>query len=662
MLALFSLGSGTAALANEALLKLPFEALLDIEIGSASRKLEQVHTVAAAVFVISRDDIARSGARSLPEALRLAPGVEVARIANNRWAVSIRGFNGRFANKLLVLKDGRSVYSPLFSGVMWEAEDAVLEDIERIEVIRGPSAAMWGSNAVNGVINIISRPARATLGTKVTASTATDEPAALTVRHGFKLGGGDVRLSFKGFDLSPATSANGTPGNDGWQSGRVGLRGEWAGDGGSHWTLVGEAHRTRADDRLDYTRYGSVPALLDIGQTYTGSHWMLRHEQPTDDGGQIEGSLSAEASRVDLQSLLREERHTLAADIQRRKPLGRHELLWGASYRYSHDRLDLPNPLVLGSGSFDRQHRDWRNVSFFIHGGYELAPALWRLSGGLRLDHDSWSGLQGQPDVRLAWTPTADTTAWGSLARATRTPSRLELDVPFTVSKSPASPAGGSAISTVRLPPPPGTLKAERVTALEFGIRQRVGPQMSFDLSAFVSGYADLVSLVTLGPQVVSPKDVNLLLTNQNKARARTHGFEAAMQWWASPTWRVQAHYSRLDLSSPRLSDPAAAMEQDLRAGRVPRHRASLRSSWTLQGGDQVDLWLRHTSRLSNPAVPAFTALDLRYAWRAGPHFELALLGQNLLGGRHAEFVSDNLPVVQSEFGRSVMLKGTWRF
>ena len=215
------------ALAGGILLDLPLEDLLKVEITSASRKSQHVQDVAAAVFVITREDIERSGARTIPEALRLAPGLEVARIGNNRWAVSIRGFNGRFANKLLVLKDGRSVYSPLFSGVMWEDEDTILGDVERIEVIRGPSAAMWGSNAVNGVINIISRSAASAPGTKLSISSASDEPGSITLRQdGIKIGDGHLRLSAKAFELNPAHTSSGAEGNDGWRATRLGLRGD----------------------------------------------------------------------------------------------------------------------------------------------------------------------------------------------------------------------------------------------------------------------------------------------------------------------------------------------------------------------------------------------------------------------------------------------------
>ncbi len=258
----------------------------------------------------SRDDMARSGASSIPEALRLAPGVEVARMSNNRWAVSIRGFNGRFANKLLVLKDGRSVHSPLFFGVVWEAEDVLLDDIDRIEVIRGPGAAMWGSN----------------------------ESGLVSVRRGFRLVGRDIRLSFKGFDRAPGKSPDATQGHDRWQAGRIRLRGDWQ-----------------------------------------------------------------------------------AGEFQRRLPLGRHELTWGASHRYSHDHLEVTSPTIFGASAFNRPHRDWR-----------------------------LSGLQAQPDVRLAWTPDPAATVWSSLSRATRTPSRPELDVPFKFSETPAIPPYVPAISSTR--------------------------------------------------------------------------------------------------------------------------------------------------------------------------------------------------------------------
>ena len=650
------------ALASDNFLYLPLEDLLKIEISSASRKVQQVQDVAAAVFVISRDDIARSGARSIPELLRMAPGVEVARIANNRWAVSIRGFNGRFANKLLVLKDGRSIYSPLFSGVMWEAEDAVLEDIERIEVIRGPSAAMWGSNAVSGVINIISRHPVDTLGTEISVATASDEPGAATLRHGFKLGNGDFQLSAKGFDLSPGKAVNGVDGNDSWRATRIGLRGEWPSSQGGRWLLAGEVFNSRADDRLDFTRYGSVSPLLDVNQTNRGSNISLRREESPMDGGRNLWQLTAETSDVSVETLIREERQTVGAEYQRNLSLGRHDYLWGASYRFSQDRITLASSSVLTDALFVRQQRNWNYVSVFAHDDYALIPEQLHLSGGIRLDHDNWSGPQTQADIRLAWTPDAASTWWTSLARAARTPSRLELDVPFTLAESAAVPPYVPAIKTIRLPIVDGALQAEIIHSLEAGFRQRVNEKLSIDITGFVSDYSGLVSLAIQAPMPVSPALVIIPVVGNNDASARTHGFEIAADWQVSPTWRIQPNYSRLYLRSPRLSDPLASASQDLWEGRVPRHRASLRSSWTLGEGRQFDLWLKYTSSLGNPQVPAYTALDLRYAFRIGKQVEVAIVGQNLLDQRHLEFVADYVPAQQIEIGRSLQIKGTWRF
>ncbi len=650
--------------AQERLLGLPLEDLLQIEISSASRKVQSVQEVAAAVFVISREEIARSGARSIPEALRLAPGVEVARIGNNSWAVSIRGFNGRFANKLLVLKDGRNVYSSLYSGVLWEAEDALLSDIERIEVIRGPGAAMWGANAVNGVINIISRHTADTLGTEVSVATASDEPGAVSLRHGFALGEGHWRLSAKGFDQSAARSLHGEPGNDGWKAGRLGLRGDWPADPGGRWMLVGEVYQSRAGNRLEVpgASAGAVAALTDITQTNDGGNLSLRREQSTADGGQWDWQLSAEHSDLNLQTLIREDRDTVSAEFQRRQPLGAHEVLWGASYRYSRDHIELPPQALPAGTTFEQDRRVSRTSSVFVHGDFELVPERLLLSGGLRLGHDNWSGRHVQPDVRLAWTPDVSTTWWTSLARAVRTPSRLELDGVYGLGETAARPPFVPAVRVIRQPPAAGTLKAEVVTALEAGFRQRVNAQVSLDIAAFVSDYSDLVSTVTQPLQLVSPSLAILPLSSNNAARARTHGFELAADWLVSSRWRLQPNYTRLYLRSPRLDDPAASLMQDQLEGRVPRHRASLRSSWTLDDGAQLDLWLKYTSRLSNPAVPAYSVLDLRYARRIGRYAELALVGQNLLSHRHTEFVSDYLPMQQTAMGRSLQIKGTWQF
>jgi len=385
----------------------------------------------------------------------------------------------------------------------------------------------------------------------------------------------------------------------------------------------------------------------------------LHREQPMADGGQLDWQVSAETSILYAESLIREERTTVASDFQRRLPLGRHDLIVGASYRLSKDNLES-----LGMVTLDRAQRDWRIGSVFANDEYVLVPDQLSLSGGVRVDHDNWSGTQVQPNVRLAWTPNRDTTWWTSLARAARTPSRGELDVTIPLTQIPANPPQAPFPTQIlRVPPPEGTLKAEKVTTFELGYRQRVNTQLSLDLVAFVSNYSQLTSPQTQAPGFDPSLGLVILpVSDTNNTRAHTHGFEIAADWQVNPDWRIQPTYSLLYISAPALLDPFANGQQDQLMGRVPRHRASLRSSWNLQNGNNLDLWLKYTSRLANPVVAGYTVLDLRYAFHLGKGTEIAIIGQNLLDRRHPEFVSDYLPIQQTEIGRSLMVKGTWRF
>jgi len=269
--------------------------------------------------VISREDIERSGATSIPEALRMAPGVDVARLANNRWAVSIRGFNNRFGNKLLVLMDGRSIYSPIFSGVLWENEDTLLEDIDRIEVIRGPGAAMWGANAVNGVINIITRRPRDTQGNLLVAGAGSEERAFASFRHGGQAGDGHYRVWGKAFDRDEAVSGDARSGNDYWRSGRVGFRGDWSVASGQRVMLSGQAYSNDTGDRWqipDITARQGV-RLTDMKQTGKGAHLLGRSEWTLNDGSEAALQAYVDYSEIEVPGAFKEERTTIDMDFQR---------------------------------------------------------------------------------------------------------------------------------------------------------------------------------------------------------------------------------------------------------------------------------------------------------------------------------------------------------
>ncbi len=646
---------------------LSLEELLQTDVQTASRKAQRLQDVAAAVFVISREDIERSGATSIPEALRLAPGVEVARIANNKWAVSARGFNGRFANKLLVLMDGRSIYSPLFSGVLWEMEDTLLEDIDRIEVIRGPGAALWGANAVNGVINIITRKASATHGTLVVAGAGSDERGFMSLRHGLPVGGGDLRLWIKGFSRDHSVAPDGQAGNDTWSASRIGFRGDWNLDDGRRLTLSGEAYGGKSGDRWNLPSLTSPTGMVAtaVTQKGRGSHLLARHEWLWSNGS--EAALQAYADRYDLNEVgaVREVRRTIDIDFQHRPRLGNaHDIVWGIDYRESRGRV--------GSGDFIAilpEQRTWRMGSVFLQDEITLRPDRLRLILGARLEHNNFTGFEPQPNLRLLWTPSPQLTLWGAASRAARTPSRAELDAVVNLSVIPAT-SRTPAVLLRNVPQDDHLLEDERVRAFELGWRQQVDPMLSFDVALFHNLY-DRLRTATMGATSFEPLPVPHIvqaIMPVNDVLASTRGVEVSLDWHPAKGWRVQPTYTYIHIRAGQNSqDPLVLGTLAEYNNSAPRHQLSLRASMALGGTAQLDAWLRRVGRLPSAdprtdAVPAYTALDLRYAWCPWPALELSVVGQNLLHRRHTEAVPELLPSQVLQVQRALYFKAKWQF
>lgn len=642
---------------------LSLEELLNTEVMTASRKAQRLNDVAAAVFVISREDIERSGATSIPEALRMAPGLQVARLANNRWAVSARGFNGRFANKLLVLMDGRSIYSPLFSGVVWEAEDTLLEDIERIEVIRGPGAAMWGSNAVNGVINIITRKARDTQGNLLVAGTGTEERAFGAFRHGGQAGDGHYRVWGKAFTREESTTGTGQRGNDDWTAGRVGFRGDWPLASGDRLMVSGQAYSGPTGDRWNAADPASPTgfATMNMQQIGNGAHLLARREWIKADGSEAAFQTYVEHSETGISNAFHEVRSTLDVDFQQRtRVTQQHDIIWGLGYRYSHDRINSQGVFL-----FLPQSRDFSLFSAFVHDEITLLPDSLRLILGARLEHNSFTGFEPQPNIRMTWTPTPHQALWGAVSRAVRIPSRIELDARADLSATPANPPV-PAVLTRYVPRDDRTLLAEKVTAAELGYRHQWNSKLSLDVTAFYNDYDNLRS-TSVGSLLATPPYLTLVVVPNNNLTARTHGIELSLDYHADSWWRLQPAYSYLWITSKTpSSDPVEQASATAFEGRSPRHQLSLRSSMTLSGQRQLDLWLRHVSTLkyadrAGRTIPAYTTLDLRYAWKPTKGLELSLVGQNLLDRRHPEFVPD-FPSELLQIERSLYFKAKWQF
>jgi iron complex outermembrane recepter protein len=672
-LVLLSTLLGTAAHAQTSVADLSLEELMTINVQTASRKSQRLQDVPAAVFVITRDDITRAGVTSIPEALRLAPGMQVARMASSRWAVSARGFNGRFANKLLVLMDGRSVYSPLFAGVLWEKEDTLLEDVDRIEVIRGPGAALWGANAVNGVINIITRKASDTRDNLAVLNVGSEDRSLLALRRGMAAGDGALRLWAKAFKRDTSVDAQGQPGNDNWRGQRAGFRGDWAGSDGKQFMLSGSAYDTPSTDTLFVANVAAPRGFVvtPLRQDNSGAHLLARHTWT----GATESALQVyvDSSNVTMEGVTREQRQTLDVDFQQRtQAWGQHDIVWGGGWRMSRDRIDSNNGKP-GIVNIQPPQRTWQLFSVFAQDDITLQPDTLRAVLGARLEHNSYTGVETQPNARLIWTPSATQSVWAAWSRAVRTPSRAERGsvvdlsvVPGDYSSNPPRPA-----VLIRSDSSSEAFDSEKVSAFELGLRQQLHNQFSLDLAAYSNRYTDLRGGRT-GPVAFQMSPVPhavQTIYGGNTVHARTQGLELALDWQPNPAWRVQSAYTttRIKASAEMPQDSAAQGTAQAYNVSAPRHQTSVRVAWAMSNQLNLDLWLRRTPALPGSttpqaAIPAYTGLDLRLAWRPISGLELALGGQNLLERRHAEFTPDLLPSQDLQVQRAVYGTLKWQF
>jgi len=608
-----------------ALKKLPFERLFEIEITTVSKRPERLVDAASAIQVITGEDIRRSGATSLPEALRLATNLQVAQISSSQWAISARGFNASTANKLLVLIDGRTVYTPLFSGVFWDMQNVMLEDVERIEVISGPGATLWGSNAVNGVINVITKTARDTQGALLSAGGGSFLRGFGNARYGTQAGN-DVylRVYGMGFDRENTSFRNGAASDSAWNLGQGGFRADWLPASG-------------ASLRVNGNFYGG-----DIGQTgpgdvsVDGQNLLARWTQPlAADGSELSLQFYWDRTYRRIPGSITEALNTYDLEFQHRFFLGkRNRFVWGAGYRFMHD--DVKNPAAL---AFFPGRRDLHLVNGFLQDEITLLKDL-ILTLGSKFEHNSFSGFEVQPSARLAWMPLPNQTFWTAVSRAVRTPSRIDTE--FFVPRAPPFllRGGGSRFDS------------ETVVAYELGYRTEVAERLGLSLSAFFNDYDKIRSVE---PIAGSPGQFIIL----NKLQAETYGVELALAWQAASWWRLRGGYTffkkHIQIGTSR----------DLNRGRGegndPQHQFLIQSMINLPANVEFDSVLRYVDNLNQlgPVVPSYVSLDLRLGWRPIPNLELAIVGQNLLDKRHAEF---GAPATRQQIPRAVYGKLTWQF
>jgi iron complex outermembrane receptor protein len=644
---------------------LSLEALMDIEVTSASRKSQRLANTAAAVFVINQDDIRRSGATNLPDLLRMAPGVQVARIDSNKWAVSIRGANGRYSNKLLVLKDGRSIYTPLFSGVYWETQNTPLEDIERIEVIRGPGAVMWGSNAVNGVINIISKRTVDTSGWLVSLGGGSFEKNSATVRYGTATGtSSDLSVYARRSDTGNGENAAGSNAHDAWDITSAGFRLDTQLSARDTVNLQGDFYYGNFNET--YTLYrlpsSSNPTYSWIQPTTSranGGNLLGRWQRTLSDTDSLSLQLSYDHYQRDM-VVLDEIQDTVDLDLQHRFAWGsRNDIIWGLGYRFSHDNLGS-SPFI----TFANRSRKANLFSTFLYDEISLVPAQLALILGSRFERNDYTGLEIQPTGRIIWTPSTQHTYWGAVSRAVRTPFRGENDIEYRYRTLPPG-AVGNPLPMQLMIVGNSSFAAESIMAYEGGYRAELPQHVTADISLFYNDYRKLRVLTTGAPTLLSATSMSLPMILTNNMHGHTYGYEASATWSPNDWWRLQCTYGYL--RSVMYLDNGSSDETNRRnaASGSPRHQFSLRSGFDLGSKVELDIWLRGADRvesIDNSNIPGYFTTDVRLSWKPEKKLELSLVGQNLLSSRHPEYIPEMINTFPSEVPRSVYGKVTWKY
>jgi iron complex outermembrane receptor protein len=637
----------------EPLTQLNLEQLGNVEVTTVSKEPEKVWQTPAAIYVLTQEDIRRSGATSIPEVLRLVPGVEVARIDSGHWAVGIRGFGSGFSKSVLVLIDGRSVYTPLFAGVYWDVQDTLLEDIERIEVIRGPGGTIWGANAVNGVINIITKNARDTHGTLASASGGVLDQGIGEIRQGGGNGKSfDYRVYGKAFTRGSESHAE-NPHYDEWRQQRGGFRMDWDRNTSNTFTLQGDIYHGE-DGEITSVGSFSPPSQITLAGTdnVAGGNLLGRWRHEFAGGSDVQ--LQTYYDRADRHALhYGETRDTFDADFLYHQKLSRQDILWGLGIRISPSHFIETIPGL----AFTANHTTDSIYSGFVQDEIQIVERKLSLTIGTKLEHNDFNGFDAQPSVRALWTPGNGQTFWGAVTRAVRTPSRLDTDLQlmeflglFPKTTLPVY------LQVVGDP----TFAPEQLVGYEAGYRRLVVPRLYVDFSAFDNQYNDLSSYGK-GVSSLQTTPLTYLLLSEpfaNGISGATQGFEIAPDWKPAAWWQLKGSYSYLHLRThdkPGYTDTGTVT---LYNGSSPHHEVVVQSLLNLPKRFEADITYRYVSALPSQAVSAYSTGDVRVGWHAPRNFDLSLVGQNLFQPDHWEF--GNTPGPPVGISRTVYAKITW--
>lgn len=653
LLALWMASTGSAQEKPNDLSSKSIEDLMNIEVTSVSRKEQKISQVAAAIFVITPEDIRRSGATNIPDLLRMVPGLDVAQINASNWAISARGFNLQFANKLLVLIDGRAVYTPLFGGVYWDAQDVPLEDIERIEVIRGPGGTVWGANAVDGVINVITKSSADTQGGLVTLGGGIQQQGFGTLQYGGKFTDSTYRIFTKYENDSQFPNLSGQDGYDDHHLLHGGFRADTKLSKKDSLTTQGDIYTGEEGGTIVHAAF-FPPENINVQRLATLSggdiltRWTHTFSSRSDTTLQFyfdKYTRNGEESN--------EARNTIDFDFQNHITLGaRHDLIWGAGYRHTWDHT---------VGTIDQAFRPADKAAelfdAFVQDQIALKPDRVSLYFGTKLENNYFSGFDLEPSVRLSWTPSPRRSFWGAISRASRTPSRRDIGLSAVEAALP----GPSAVLLRGNP----NFGSEHIIAYEAGYRTQISSRLSFDATAFINDYTSLESIEPLPaffdpnfnpPLVVHPQSFG------NKMHGTTEGVEAFAKWKLTDRWTLNPGYSYLQMHLHLDTDSLDTFSVADVQGSNPVHQAQLLSHLELSKNISWDANAYFVGRLPAQFVASYTRLDSQLTWRLAERVELNIVGQNLIHDHHAEFNDQLQSVNSSLIKRSAYAKLTWHF
>ena len=612
----------TAAQA-ESLKTLSIEQLMNVEVTSVSKRPERLAQASSAIQVITQEDIRRSGASSLAEALRLATNLQVAQLDSRQWAISARGLNSTTANKLLVLIDGRTVYTPLFSGVFWDVQDVPLEDIDRIEVISGPGATLWGANAVNGVINVITKDAKDTQGLYLSSGGGSALRGFGTAQYGGTLGHrARFRAYGSGFKRQPTVLPSGVDTTDDWHFEQGGVRVDWDPSQLSHLSFQGDLY----DGRIA----PSSPTETSV----SGGNLVGRWSRTLSPHSDLRAQLYYDRTHRDIPGTFGEDLDTYDVDLQHHTRLGAsHDVVWGLGYLLINDRVANSSMLAFLPAHVTRQ---W--FTGFVQDEIALVPERLRLTLGSKVEHNDYTGVEIQPSGRLNWTVSQVGTVWAAVSRALRTPSRIDREF-FVPAQPPYLLAGGP------------NFHSEEELAYELGYRYHQGP-LALSLATFYSRYYGLRSLEEANPPAALP------IVIANGQDGESYGAELSADYHVTERWRLVAGYTELRIhvwALPTSTDTSRGSAEN----HSPDRQFTVRSSADLPGHLTFDGTFRYVGDIVNQQVPAYGELDARLGWQPVSRLEVSVTGQNLLHDHHAEF---GAPAARTEIKRGVYGSLEWHF